>query len=123
MNTGAYTNTTTLTAQADSPSLTAGYAKDTILYENSDVDYIRWGFAPGAVVSLSGETSHIDGATTATIEALSTVEGDAGFGVVYFTTAQNVLSAADLVCNMTKTYTGPHKTQTEANRKRVLGFR
>lgn len=122
MNTGAYTTTTELTGQLDTPSLTASYDEDAVLYENSDTGYLRWGFAAGAVVSLSGETSHAGGATSATIDSIG-FDSDQDKHVVTFTTEQNVLSAAGLVCNMTKTYTGPHKTQTEANRKRVLGFR
>ena len=126
MNTGAYTNNTTLTAQADTPSLTAVYHPDTILYEDSDTDFLRWGFVDGAAVSISGDQHHTAGAESTTIASLS-VDGDNtsaffNLGVVTFTTEVSGVDAGRS-CNMTKTYTGPHKTQTEANRKRVLGFR
>lgn len=110
MRTGEFTTTSYLTAQSDTPSATAILSSTAVIYENSDVGDLRYGFADGAVVSLSSET--YGGPTTATIDNIAS-------GVVTFTTSVSV----DATTIITKTYTGPHKTQANANRLRVLGHR
>ena len=108
MNTGAYTNSTTFDAQTLAGK-TASIDSSAILYQNSDTGYLRWGFAEGSIVTI-GSTTHGD--QTATIDSIES-------GSVTF--IENV--DVEIGDTMTKNYTGPHKTQAEANRKRVLGFR
>lgn len=113
MNTGEYTTTTTITAQGTTPFVSAGVADTTVLYANSDTDYLRWGFAEGSIVSLSGETY---GSQTATVSTIATNAND-DF-VVNFTSM--VSAATD--DTMTKNFTGPNGTAAAHRRKRLLGY-
>lgn len=107
MITGQQTTTTTLTAQSVTPSLTAAVASDVLLYDATS-DAGKYGFVATNTVTLSSEFYPLQ---TATIESIDSAS-------VTFTTS---VSAASAVI-MTKDYTGPHGTQDENQRKRLLGL-
>ncbi len=111
MQTGEFTTTSTLTAQSVTPSTTAGLNSGAVIYSNSDTGALRYGFVEGAVVTLSSASY---GEQTATIAAIEV-------GAITFTAAISAeTSGGDTI---TKDYAGPHQTQVEANRKRLLGLR
>jgi hypothetical protein len=107
MITGQQTTTTTLTAQSVTPSTTAAVANDVLLYDATS-DAGKYGFVATNTVTLS---SSVYAAQNATIEAIDASS-------VTFTTTISA-AAGDI---MTKDYTGPHGTQDEKRRKRLLGL-
>ena len=109
MQTGEFTTSSTLTAQSVTPSTTAGLNSGAVIYSNSDTGALRYGFVEGAVVTLSSGPYGTQSATIATVVP----------GSVTFTAAISATAGTTIV----KDYTGPHKTQVEANRKHLLGLR
>lgn len=107
MITGQQTTTTTLTAQSVTPSTSAAVASTVLLYDASS-DAGKYGFQATNVVTLSSSV-HAEQSLT-----IASIDGSA----VTFTTAMSA-EAGDI---MTKDYTGPHGTQAENNRKRLLGL-
>jgi len=101
----ATTTTSTITAQSVVPSTTAGIDSSATIYANTDA--LRFGFVEGAVVTLSAPTF----SESATISSIVP-------GTITFTTSVSAIGATII-----KDYTGPHKTQAEAQRKHLLGLR
>jgi len=107
MITGQQTTSTTLTAQSVTPSLTAAVSNDVLLYDASS-DAGKYGFLATNTVTLSSSVYAEQALTIASIDD----------SAVTFTSVASA-AAGDI---LTKDYTGPFGSQSENNRKRLLGL-
>lgn len=103
---GQKITTTKIADQTVTPSTTAELIAGTSIYNPAEGDY--HGFTTGAVVSLSSSVYPDQELIITEVEETE----------VTFTTAFSAVEDDIL----TKNYTGPHGTENENRRKRVLGY-